>query len=125
MLDRAQSWFRRWFAKVWKVRGSGLYACGFALTFVYLEIRTIVFEFIESESICAFFSEPLIEFVFRFAIDSLMNTIEALMWPVYIVQLFPPFGAIGLGLAYMAFATFLKKPITDWLFPKTEQEATE
>jgi len=125
LLDKAQGWFKLWFAKVWGVRGGGLYAVGYALTFVYLEVRTVIVEFIEAESIGSFFSEQLIEFVFRFATDSLMNMIEALMWPVVFVQWQPPYGAIGLGLAYMAFATFLKKPITDWLFPKTEQEATE
>ena len=125
MLDKAQGWFRLWFAKVWSVRGGGLYAVGYALTFVYLEVRTVIVEFIEADSIGSFFSEQLIEFVLRFATDSLMNMIEALMWPVVFVQWRPPYGAISLGLAYMLFATFLKKPITDWLFPETEQEATE
>ena len=125
MLDKAHGWFRLWFAKVWSVRGGGLYAVGYTVTFIYLEFRTVIGEFIEADSIGSFFSEQLIEFVFRFATDSLMNMIEALMWPVVFVQWRPPYGAIGLGLAYMLFATFLKKPITDWLFPETEQEATE
>jgi len=125
LLDKAQGWFRLWFGKVWSVRGGGLYAVGYALTFVYLEARTVIGEFIEADSIGSFISEQLVEFIFRFAIDSIMNMVEALMWPVYFVQWQPPFGAIGLGLADMAFATFLKKPITDWLFPETEQEAAE
>ena len=125
MLDKAQAWFRVWFGKVWSVRGGGLYAVGYALTFVYLEVRTVLVEFIEADSIGSFVSEQLGEFIFRFAIDSIMNMVEALMWPVFFVQWRPPFGAIGLGLAYMAFAIFLKKPITDWLFPESEQEATE
>jgi len=98
---------------------------GYALTFIYLEIRTVIGEFIEADSIGSFFTEQLIEFVFRFAIDSLMNMIEALMWPVLFVQWQPPYGAIGLGLAYVLFAKFLKKPITDLLLPETDQEATE
>ena len=125
MLDKAHVWFRRWFAKAWKVRGGGLYACGFAATFVYLEVRTITGEFIESSSIGAFFSEQLIEFVFRFAIDSIVNTVQALMWPVYFVQWQPPIGAIGLGLAFFAFPKYLKPPITKWLFPDGEEEAAE
>lgn len=105
---------------VWKVRGGGFYACGFALTFIYLEIRTIAGEFIESSSIGAFISEQLIEFVFRFAIDSLINTLYSFVWPVYFVQLAPPFGLIALGAAYLVFANFLKQPITDWLFADSE-----
>ena len=120
MLDKAQDRFRLWFGKVWSVRGGGLYAVGYALTFIYLEISTVAGEFIEADSIGSFLSEQLFEFIFRFAIDSLMNMIEALLWPVYFVQWQPPYGVIGLGLAYMLFATFLKKPITDWLELDTE-----
>ena len=115
---------RRWFAKVWKVRGGGLYACGYAITFVVLEVTTVVSELAESASIRDFLTEQLVEFVFRFATDSLINLIQALIWPVYIVQWAPPFGAIGLGIACLVFARYLKKPITDWLFPDDEQETT-
>ena len=113
---KAHGWFRSWFGKVWKVRGGGLYAAGYAITFVTLEVRTIVGELAASESIADFFSEQLLEFVFRFATDSIVNLVKALMWPVYIVEIAPPYGAIGLGLAFVAFPVFLKKPIERWLF---------
>ena len=121
MLDKAHGWFRRWFAKVWKVRGGGLYACGYAITFITLEVTTIVGEFAESDSIGNFLSEQLVEFIFRFATDSIVNLVKALMWPVYIVQWQPPIGAIGLGLAVFAFPRYLKKPITKWLFPDADE----
>ena len=121
MLDKAQDWFRDWFKKVWEVRGGGLYACGFVFAFIFLEISTVAGEFMESDSIGAFFSEQLVEFIFRFAIDSVLNTLQALMWPVFVVRWQPPLGAIGLGLAFVAFPRYLKKPITDWLFPETDE----
>jgi hypothetical protein len=121
LLDKAHGWFRRWFAKVWDVRGGGLYACGYAITFVVLEVTTVVGEFAESESIADFFTGQLVEFVFRFATDSIANLIQALMWPVFVVQWAPPFGAIALGLAYLAFAKYLKQPITKWLLPETDE----
>jgi hypothetical protein len=122
LLVKAQSWFRRWFTKVWRVRGGGLYACGYAITFVALEVTTVVGELVESTSIGNFLSEQLVEFIFRFVGDSMVNLLMALMWPVYIVQWQPPFGAIGLGLAYIVFAKYLKKPISDWLLSETENE---
>lgn len=121
MLDKAHGWFRRWFAKVWKIRGGGLYACGYAITFIVLEVSTVVGEIAESDSVRDFLSEQLVEFIFRFAGDSLVNLVKALMWPVYIVQWQAPIGAIGLGLAFFAFPKYLKKPITKWLFPETER----
>ncbi len=123
LAGQAHGRFRTWFAKVWKVRGGGLYACGYAVTFVYLEVRTIIGEFAESDSIGAFISEQLLEFVFRFAIDSIMNLVQAFMWPVYIVQFQPPVGAILLGIAFFLFPITLKKPIERWLFPDGDEEA--
>jgi hypothetical protein len=38
------------------------------------------------------------------------------MWPVKIVSFAPPWGAIGLGLAFVFFPMYLKKPIEGWLF---------
>ena len=122
MLHKAHGWFRAWFRKIWNVRGGGLYACGYALTFLILEVTTVFGELAESESIGNFLSEQLVEFVFRFATDSIANLIKALMWPVYIVQWQPPVGAIALGAAYFAFAKYLKKPITVWLFADTEEK---
>ncbi len=120
MLDQAEGWFRRWFAKVWKARGGGFYALGFAVTFIYLEIRTVTGEFVESASLMAFFTEQLIEFVLRFAIDSLINMLYSFIWPVYWVQWQPPFGAIALGAGYLVFANYIKQPLTAWLFPDGE-----
>ena len=51
-----------------------------------------------------------------FIVDSFRNTLGALMWPVEIVTFAPPWGAIGLGLAFVAFPKYLKKPIEGWLF---------
>lgn len=124
MLAKAEGWFRRWFAKVWKVRGGGLYACGYAITFAFLEITTVVSELAGSESIGDFLTGQLVEFIFRFASDSIVNLIYALIWPVYVLQWQPPFGVIGLGLAYLVFANYLKKPITDWLLSDAEEEAS-
>ena len=123
LAGRAHGWFRTWFAKVWKVRGGGLYACGYALTFVYLEVRTITSEFVEADSIGEFLSEQLVEFVMRFAVDSLINLVKALMWPAFVAQYSPPIGAIALGAAFVLFPMTLKKPIERWLFSDNDEEA--
>ena len=60
---------------------------------------------------------PLVEFVFRFAVDSLISTVYAFMWPVYWVQWRLPFGLIALGAGFFVFTSYLKQPITNWLFP--------
>lgn len=122
MLEKSKDLFRAWFAKVWKVRGGGLYAVGWAVTFAYLEITTIVGEIFEADSIVDFFTSQLMEFFLRFMSDSIQNMIQAFMWPVSIVQWNMPVGAIALGLAFMLFPIYVKPYFTAWLFPDGEAD---
>ena len=115
MLDQLKSKFRLWFAKVWKVRGGGLYAVGWAAYFLYLEIATIFGEIAEADGVIDFFTGQLIEFVFRFLGDSIANMVQAFIWPVQIITTWPPWGAIGLGIAFFTFDVYLRKPIELWL----------
>jgi hypothetical protein len=125
LLEKGKDLFRAWFAKVWKVRGGGLYAVGWAVTFAYLEITTIVGEILEADGIVDFFTSQLMEFFLRFMSDSVLNMIQAFMWPVEIVQWQPPVGAIALGAAFVIFPTYVKPHITAWLFPDGEPDDGE
>ena len=115
--DKAHGWLRGWFRRAWDVRGGGLYAVGFAVAFLYLEILEIVFDdipqFIALNNV---FSSELIGFGVQVIVDTVVNFVRALMWPVYIAALWPPAGAIALVLAFVLFPRFLKKPIEHWLF---------
>jgi len=119
---KAHGWFRTWFGKVWKVRGGGLYAVGYALTFAWFEVRAIVSEIAEAEGVVDFFTNQLIEFLFRFLSESLFNMIQAFMWPVFLIQAWEPYGAIMLGLMFVLFPIVLKKPIERWLFGSDDLE---
>lgn len=103
------------------MRSGGLYACGYAITFVVLEVTTVVSEIADSDGIIDFFTEQLFEFIFRFASDSIVNLIHALIWPVYFIQWSPLIGAIALVAAYSLFAKYLKKPIEKCLFDEQEK----
>jgi len=102
------------------VRGGGLYAFGFAVTFVFFELGSLGDDLADIGSI---FNGQIVEFAVQFIVDSLTNTLKAFMWPVYAVQLAPPWGAIGLGLAFVFFAKVLQGPVEQWLGPEnTTQE---
>lgn len=113
LLDKPHSWFRTWFRKVWKVRGGGLYACGFAIAFLMFEARSLADDIAAVGSV---FDGRAVDFIIELFIDSLKNTIRAFMWPVHVVRFAPPWGAIALGFAFVGFTAFLKKPIEGWLF---------
>lgn len=107
---------KRVFRVIWAARGGGLYACGFILTFLWLEISTFFGEIFAADSIGSFLSEQLLEFFFRFAVQSIQNTVRALLWPIPIIEWSPLWGAGILIGMYLVFAKFVKEPLERWLF---------
>ena len=120
--EKSHGWFRRWFRKVWKVRGGGLYALGFAVTFIYFEVGSLSDDLL---GIGSLLNGQAIEFVIQFFIDSFTNTLKAFIWPVYVVQLAPPWGAVGLGIAFVGFTRYLKSPIEKWMFADAPEASAE
>ncbi|HEY5643902.1 MAG TPA: hypothetical protein VIS31_13625 [Woeseiaceae bacterium] len=114
LLDKPRGRFIEWLRKVWLVRGGGLYAFGFIATFVLLELQSLADDVL---GIGSLFNGQAVEFLVQFVLDSLSNTFRSFVWPVFILQIAPPFGAIALALAFLWFARFLKRPIETWLFP--------
>lgn len=113
LIEHSKSGFRAWFRKVWEVRGGGLYAVGFAAMFLYLEALSLADDVL---GIGALFRGEAIEFFVNFMIDSIMNTLAAFLWPVDVIQFAPPYGVIGLGIAFWLFPIYIKPHIERWLF---------
>lgn len=101
---------------IWDARGGGLYACGFIVTFVYLEIRMFFVDIYEAESVSGYFSSQAAEILFKYIGESFQNTISAFMWPVHIIEIDPTWGVIILAAMFIAFPRFIKKPLEGWLF---------
>ena len=119
---------KRAFRAVWSARGGGLYACGFVLTFLWLEVTTFFSEVAAANSVGEFVSEQLFEFVIRFTVQSIQNTVSAFMWPVAIIQWSPAWGGLILGGMYLVFAKFIKQRLERWLFddgPEAEGGAND
>ncbi len=111
---------RRSLRTVWDARGGGLFACGYVVAFVWLEVAMFIEDILAADSVSGFFGAQLFEMLFRYLGESFMNMILALMWPVHVVAFAPPFGAIGFGLAYAAFDKVFRGPIEAWLFDDDE-----
>ncbi len=109
---QSHGWFRTWFRKVWSVRGGGLYACGFAVTFIILEVGSIAEDIADIGNL---FNGQIFNFLLNLVVDSFKNTLAAFMWPVKIVSFAPPWGAIGFGLAFALFSKYLQGAIERWL----------
>lgn len=106
---------------VWDARGGGLYACGFVITFVFLEIRMIFVDIFAAESVSGFFIEQGSELIFRYIGQSFQNTISAFMWPVYVIQIQSTWGVGILVGMFILFPRFIKGPLEKWLFHDTPE----
>jgi hypothetical protein len=62
------------------------------------------------------FSSEIIGFGIQFIIDTMVNFVKALIWPVYVLTLWPPAGAIALGVAFLLFPRYVKPHVERWLF---------
>ena len=107
---------RRSVRTVWRARGGGLYACGFVVTFVILEIRMFIGDIAGADSVGSFFAEQVFEMFFRYLGESFVNTLYAFAWPVFVIDYKPPWGLAGLVIAFVVFDRFLKETVGSWLF---------
>lgn len=107
---------RRWVRKIWDARGGGFYACGFVVTFVYLETTMLVSDVVEADSVGGFISGQVFEIMFRYLGESIGNTIQSFLWPLRFVEYRPPWGIAILLALYLLFANFVKEPLQGWLF---------
>ncbi len=100
---------------MWLANGGGLYAVGYAVTFLYLEARSILEEVMQAEGLIDFITDHLIEFVFRFMGDSIANMVVAIIWFIPLFSYHPPLGIILLGIGFYVFDIYLRDPVGNWL----------
>ncbi len=113
---RAGGLLKRSFRTMWAARGGGFYASGFVVTFVWLEFRTLLGEIAASDGIGSFVSEQLLEFLLRFSLQSLNNTLQAFIWPALVIARWEAWGVAALLAGGFLFGRLLKAPLTAWLF---------
>lgn len=107
---------RRSFRTVWDARGGGLYACGFVVTFVWLEVSMFIADIIAAAGPGEFVGDSFIGMIVGYFVESFINTINSLIWPVRVISVAPPYGLIALGVMFFVFPRYLKAPLEQWLF---------
>ena len=83
--------------------------------FLYLEIVEIVTDDLPTRLATDLLSSAIIGLIVSFAIDTFVNFLSALIWPVYVIAFAPPWGVIGLVLAFFVFDRFLRPRVEAWM----------
>ncbi len=99
---------QRWLVRLWRSKGGGYYGFGFVVTFVVLEIRMLVEDWQDSQGIADFLGQQLLEFVFRFFIESFINSLLAFVWPVLLIGKLELWGVGLLVVGYFVFERAIK-----------------
>ncbi len=113
---------QRWLVRLWRLRGGGYYGFGFVVTFVVLEIRMLLGEWQESKGIVEFVGQQMIEFVFRFFIESFFNSLLAFVWPLLLIGQLELWGVGLLVAGYFVFERAIKPRLAK-LFPDDELDS--
>ncbi len=108
---------------VWRARGGGFYGLGYLITFIVLEIRLVVGDVSESEGVVDFVSNQMIEFIFRFGVQSFINGFLAFMWPVYVLDWLGVWSIAMLVVGYLVFERVLRPIVEGWL-PGLDPQST-
>ncbi|MFP6817316.1 MAG: hypothetical protein VB949_16845 [Pseudomonadales bacterium] len=108
----------------WRARGGGFFGLGYLIAFVVLELQMISTEVRGSDGVVEFFTSQIVEYIFRFAVQSLVNVILALIWPVYVLQWLGGWGLVALGGGYLLFEKVLRPYVEGW-FPQLQTKESK
>jgi hypothetical protein len=111
-------WPRDWFVRLWVTKGGGFYGLGYVITFVWLEIRATSGG-IGGGDIGDFITAQIIQYIIRFSLDSLLNALFALIWPIYLLQWANGLGIVVLIGVYTAYR-FAVHPFLENRIPELE-----
>jgi len=109
---------------VWIRRGAGFYGLGWIVTFIVLEVQLFIDEWSGSDGFFEFVGGQLLEYVLRVGLLSFLNTLLALLWPLYVLEWFYGYGIVALVAGYFAFEKGLR-PGLEHLLPELAQARAE
>ena len=89
-----------------------------------LEVQTVAEEVGEAEDVGGFVSEQAIEFVFRFGIESFLNGLQALFWPLTVIQAWGVWGLVALVAGYLGFE-HVARPLVEGAVPELKEAREE
>ncbi|MFT7652131.1 MAG: putative membrane protein YeaQ/YmgE (transglycosylase-associated protein family) [Limisphaerales bacterium] len=114
----AREYFPRIFLTAWRSRGGGWYGIGYLVTFLYLEISMTVSELMETTSSTGFIALQVAELIGRWFGESLMNMVQAFLWPARLIELVGGIAGIVILIGiHLAFEYFVR-PLAETRFPE-------
>ena len=97
------------YLRMWRSRGGGFYGLGYVAAFVALEVQAYLSSWQSaSDDIAGLVMQEVLQFVFRFAAQSMLNGFLALGWPIFVVAKFGGAGLAVLAVAWWSFDRYAR-----------------
>ena len=110
--------FGGWLLGLWQKKGAGFYGLGFVISFVILEIRSIIDD-LTGDPATGLLMQG-VEFLVRFGVESVINGVLALVWPLFVLERLGAYGIVLLVGGYLVFERGLR-PVVEHRFPELRE----
>jgi NhaP-type Na+/H+ or K+/H+ antiporter len=111
---------RRWLVRLWASKGGGYYGLGYVVTFVVLEVKSLAGDMTSVAGI----ESQAVQYILRFSIDSFLNILFALLWPIRVLEWLGGWGLLVLAAGYAAFDFAIRPVVEAWL-PDVKEAVAE
>jgi hypothetical protein len=102
---------------IWRARGGGFYGLGYLITFLLLEARLLISELAQSDGVMDFVGGQIVEYLLRLGLLSVLNVLQAFIWPLHVLGALGFWGLVLLAISYFAFERGLR-PRVESAFPE-------
>lgn len=110
---------------IWTSKGGGFYGLGYVAAFAYLEIRMFFDDIVVGDDIAGALGVQALGLVFRFAIDSFVNGLLALLWPLLLLDYTGVWGIALLGVLWLGYSRLVAPRIAAWRDGQLERDRTQ
>jgi hypothetical protein len=115
---------RAWFVKLWQAKGGGFYGLGYVAVLASLEFQTFTGDIAGSDSVTGFVAGQVLGYVLRVSIESFINVLLALIWPVNVIGWLGLWAIPVLGAGFLAFESVVRPIVESW-FPEMRDARIE
>jgi hypothetical protein len=99
---------------LWSSRGGGFYGLGYLVTFVVLEIRTLTAGLASTGDVVTFLGQQVVQSFFRLAFESIVNTLQAFIWPLLVLDWLGDWGIVLLVGGWWGYGRLVAPRVARW-----------
>lgn len=115
-------YIERGLVRMWRSRGGSWYGIGYVCTFLYLEARMMVEDFVEAPDVISFATSQIFETLVRWLTESIGNMIQAFLWPLSLISSVGLWLGVALLVGIHFLFEYMVRPLAEARFPELQSD---